>query len=69
MSSEVKQDLETAIKLETANEIANRFGFKIDFKPSEIHLGLGAQYQFTMDSVDQYLGFAEGFEAGRATAK
>ena len=67
--TDVKQDLETAIKLETANEIATRFGFKVEFKPSEINLILSSQYQFTLHSVDEFLGFMQGFEAGRAVSK
>ena len=67
--TDTKQDLETAIKLIEANEIANRFGFKVEIKPSEINLSLTAAYVFTLHSVDEYLGFMRGFEVGRTSSK
>jgi len=60
--NEVNQDLALAIKLIDANEIANRFGFNVEFKLSEIQLNLGTHHQYTVNSIHEYFGFLKGFE-------
>lgn len=67
--TDTKQDLENAIKLLEANEIANRFGFKVEIKPTEINLDLSYGYNPKLHSVDEYYGFAKGFELARASLK
>lgn len=65
--TDTKQDLEIAIKLVKANEIANRFGFTVKFESSEINLKKTSVDVYTVNSVDEYLGFVKGWEAGRVS--